>query len=79
MPRGVLLFVGGVVVGAGFAQDVEAEVAPGLGPFVVLFGQHRSDEADQGAAVGEDPDDVGAPPDLLVEALRGLFDQIGAI
>jgi hypothetical protein len=34
------------VVGAGFAEDVEAEVAAGFGPFVVLFGQHRADEAD---------------------------------
>jgi hypothetical protein len=63
------------LVGSGFAQDVEAEVAPGFGRFVVLFGQHRSDEADQGVAVGEDADDVGAA-DLLVEsffypALRG--------
>jgi hypothetical protein len=26
----------------------------------VLFGQHGADEADQGATVGEDTDDVGA-------------------
>jgi len=38
----------------------------------VLFGQYRSDEADQGVAVGEDPDDVGAPPDLLVEPFLGV-------
>ena len=68
---GVLLFRCGVVVGAGFAQDVQAEVAAGLGPFVVLFGQHRSDEADQRGAVGEDADDVGAPPDLLVRVAPG--------
>jgi hypothetical protein len=37
----------------------------------VLFGQHGTDEADQGAAVGEDPDDVSATPDLLVEPLLG--------
>ena len=30
-----------------------------FGPFVVLFGQDCADEADQGVAVGEDPDDVG--------------------
>jgi len=33
----------------------------------VLFGQHGADESDQRVAVGEDADDVGAPPDLLVE------------
>jgi hypothetical protein len=56
------------VVGLGFAEDVETEVAARFGPFVVLFGQHGADEADQGGAVGEDADDVGAPPDLLVES-----------
>ena len=69
---GFLLFYLGVVDGAGFAQDVEAEVAPGFGPFVVLFGQHRADEADQGVAVGEDAHDVGAPPDFLVEPFLGV-------
>lgn len=32
------------------ARDIEAEVAPGLGPFVVLFSQDGTDEADQGGA-----------------------------
>ena len=41
----------------------------GFGPFVVLFGQHGRNEADQSVAVGEDADDVGAPADFLVEAL----------
>jgi len=31
-----------------------------------LFGEHGADEADDRGAVGEDPDDVGAPSDLLV-------------
>ena len=57
---------------SGFAEDVRAEVAAGFGPFVVLFGQHGADEADQGGAVGEDADDVGAPPDLLVESFLGV-------
>jgi hypothetical protein len=60
------------LVGSGFAQDVQAEVAPGFGPFVVLLSQHGPDETDQGAAVGEDTDDVGAPTDLLVESLLGV-------
>jgi len=35
----------------------------------VLFGEHGADEADQRVAVGEDPDDVGAAPDLFCSAL----------
>jgi hypothetical protein len=38
----------------------------------VLFGQHGAHEADQGVAVREDPDDVGAAADLLVEAFLGV-------
>ena len=36
-------------------------------------GQHGPDEADDRGLVGEDPDDVGAAPDLLVEALQRLL------
>jgi hypothetical protein len=32
------------------------EVAPSDGPFVVLVGEHGSDQADDGGVVGEDPD-----------------------
>ena len=72
---GHLLGVGGVGDGgdAGAGEDVEAEVAAAFGPFVVLFGQDGADEADQGVAVGEDPDDVGAPADLAVEPFLGLL------
>jgi hypothetical protein len=38
----------------------------------VLFGQHGADQADQGVAVGEDTDDVGAAADLLVESFLGV-------
>jgi hypothetical protein len=38
----------------------------------VLFGQDRAHEADQGVAVGEDPDDIGAAPDFFVEPLLGV-------
>ena len=41
----------------------------------MLFGQDRADEADQGVAVGEDADDVGAPADLLIEPL--LYPALG--
>jgi hypothetical protein len=34
----------------------------------VLFGEHGADESDQGVAVGEDADDVGASANFLVEA-----------
>src|SRR3954467_15053946 len=62
----------GCVDGLGLGQYVEAEVAAAFGPFVVLLGGHGADEADDRAAVGEDPDDVGAAPDLSVEPLVGV-------
>jgi len=34
-----------VLVIAGFAGDVDAEVAAWLGPFIVLFSEHGADEA----------------------------------
>jgi hypothetical protein len=34
----------------------------------VLFGWDCTDEADQGRAVGDDADDVGAAADLAVQA-----------
>jgi hypothetical protein len=45
------------------------------GPFVVLFEQDRSDEADDGVLVGEDPDHFGALLDLTADAL----DWIGRV
>ena len=72
----VISFAGSVLVVARVMRDrvddVEAEVAAAFGPFVVLFGQDRADEADEGVAVGEDPDDVGAAADLLVQPLLGV-------
>jgi hypothetical protein len=38
----------------------------------VLFGQDGADESDDGVAVGEDPDDVGAAADLFVQAFVGV-------
>ena len=60
------------MVCSGFAEDVQAEVAPGLGPFVVLFSQHGADETDQRFAVGEDADHVGAAADLFVGPFLGV-------
>src|SRR6266516_4737535 len=59
----------------GFAaggEDFQSHVAAGFGPFVVLLGQDGADEADDGAAAGEDVDDVGAAADFLVEAFLGV-------
>ncbi len=64
---GSLRFDGGDGLCTG--EDVQSEVAAAFGPIVMLFGQDRSDEADDRAAVGEDADDVGAPADLAVESL----------
>jgi hypothetical protein len=35
----------------------------------VLLGEHGTDQADQGVAVREDPDHIGATADLSVEPL----------
>jgi hypothetical protein len=43
-------------------------------PFVVLFGEYRSDEADECCVVGEDTDDIGAPADFLVESFPGYLE-----
>ena len=40
------------------------------GPFVVLLKQDSTGETSDGGLVGEDADDVGAAPDLAVEALQ---------
>src|SRR5579883_3494391 len=44
-------------------------MASGDHPLVMRLGEHGADQPDDGRAVGEDADDVGAPADLLVEAL----------
>jgi hypothetical protein len=42
----------------------------------VLFGQDGSDEADQGVAAEEDPDDVGPPAYFRLRRSWGLLGQI---
>lgn len=44
-------------------------------PFIVLFEQDRSDEADNSILVGEDADHLGPSLDLTVAA----FDRIGGV
>jgi hypothetical protein len=58
--------------GAGSGHGVDAEVEAAFGPFVVLFGEDGADEADEGVAVREDADDVGAAADLPVEPFLGV-------
>lgn len=51
------------------AWCMEAHVAVGDLPLVVLLGEDRTDQADDRRAVREDADDVGAPAQLAVEPL----------
>src|SRR4051794_34030442 len=66
---------------AGAAPGLEglgAHVALGDGPLVGLLGEQGADEADHSSAVREDPDDVSAPADLLVEPfLRVVRPDLG--
>ena len=54
-------------------QGLAAHVAPGDSPFVVSFHEHGTDEADDGCSAREDPNDVGAAADLLVQAFLGVI------
>jgi hypothetical protein len=47
---------------------------------VVLLDAEHPGQADQALVVGEDPDDVGAPADLLVEAFQRVCGtQLGSV
>jgi len=53
------------------AHRLGAEIAAvGHGPLVILLGEDRADEPQQRAPHREDPDDMCAPLDLLVEPLQ---------
>jgi hypothetical protein len=69
---GHLLEVAGDEPEPGLGEALGGHVAAGDGPLVVLFGEHGADESDHGVAVGEDPDDVGAPAEFFVEPLLGV-------
>lgn len=64
----LIRFSSGGVVAAGSGEYVESEVAASFDPLVVLLGQDRPDEPDQGGAIGEDPDHIGPPADFSIEA-----------
>ncbi|QHE73950.1 hypothetical protein GFS60_07623 (plasmid) [Rhodococcus sp. WAY2] len=55
--------------GGGAGQHVQTEIAAPFDSLVVLFGENRPDEPDQGGTIREDPDHIGPPPDLIIEAL----------
>jgi hypothetical protein len=57
-------------------QYFRSHVAAGFDPLVVLLGEHRADEADDGVAVREDADDVGRRLISLLSRSCGLLDQI---
>jgi hypothetical protein len=49
-------------------EYVQAEVAAAFDPFVVLLGQHGTDQPDDRGAVGEDADHIGSATDFVVQA-----------
>ena len=53
-------------------ERIKTHVAPSAAPLVVLFGQHRADQANDGLSVGEDRYDVRSPADLTIESLLGI-------
>ena len=53
-------------------QHDRCDVSTANGPFVVLLSQDGANEAAHGRPVREDAHDIGASPDLLVEALQGV-------
>jgi hypothetical protein len=64
--------VDGMWLARDLLDNLESEVAPRFGQFVMLFGQYGAEMADQGVAVGEDADNVGATSDLFVEPFLGV-------
>src|SRR5699024_4484169 len=66
----VIIGLGADVLGG--SKDFEVHVSAALDPFVVLLGQDRPDQADEGVTVGEDPDHVGTSADLSVQPLGGV-------
>ena len=55
------------------AQRLHVEIAVGVDPFLVGLDREGTDEAQAARFVGEDPDDVGAALELLIET----FEQVG--
>ena len=63
---------------SGFAasgEDFQSHIAAGLGPFVVLLGQHRADQADDSVAAREDDTTSVRLRTSLLRRSCGLLDQ----
>jgi hypothetical protein len=56
----------------GFGHHLELHVAVLELPFAILLEEQGVDQADDGGLVGKDPDHIGAPLDLLVDALERM-------
>lgn len=71
------MLVGGLVCAgqcrSGAGEDLEAKISAAFNPFVVLFGQHGPDQADDGGPVGEDAHDISPAPNLSIEALLRII------
>jgi hypothetical protein len=69
----------GNLTGRTLARASRAHVAALLGPLLGLADEQRADEADDGSSVREDAHHIGAPADLLVQALlEGWYSRSGA-
>jgi hypothetical protein len=63
---------------AACGENFQSHVAAGLGQFIVLLGQHRADQADDGVAAGEDAHHIGPSPDLFVRQIEDCWPRPGA-
>ena len=77
---GVRLLCVLVVLGREDLRDrLDRQIATLHQPLVVLFAQQRAGEPDHGGVVGEDPDDIGASADLLVDPLERVGGAEGSV
>jgi len=58
--------------GVDLGEGLDLHVAVLALPVVVLFEEHGADDADDRLLIREDPDHVGTPLELLVEALEWI-------
>lgn len=54
-------------------KNIEAEITPPSSPFIGLFGENSSNEADDGVPVREDANTVGAAADFPAPTLIGVI------
>ena len=63
-------------VGVDLGQGIDTHVAAGHLSLIMLLGQDGIDQAKDRGSVGADTHYIASAPDLPVQALLGLFDQI---